>query len=143
MANGAKARALDLGEVGARHRPQPLSRIPRWGPRQQQASQHDASHMGRSRPILDKVLSGAESGDDVRQHVEAHVAKWRSERDRWWHLQPPSPQQVVKGIHTAKTVVEAVNKTPEFRQLADTVIQAIQTKLRQRRQAKEPPASPS
>jgi hypothetical protein len=92
---------------------------------------------------LDKVLSGAESGDDVRQHVEAHVAKWRSERDRWWHLRPPSPQQVVKGIHTAKTVVEAVNKTPEFRQLADSVIQAVQTKLRQRRQAKEPPASPS
>ena len=95
------------------------------------------------RPILDKALSGAESGDDVRQHVEAHVAKWRSERDRWWHLRPPSPEQVVKGIHTAKTVVEAVNKTPEFRQLADTVIQAVQTKLRQRRQTKEPPASPS
>jgi hypothetical protein len=45
--------------------------------------------------------------------------------------------------HTAKTLVEAVNKTPEFRQLADTVIQAVQTKLRQRRQAKEPTASPS
>ena len=95
------------------------------------------------RPILDKALSGTESGDDVRQQVEAHVVKWRSEHDRWWHLRPPSPQQVVKGIHTAKTVVEAVNNTPEFRQLADTVIQAVQTKLRQRRQAKEPPPSPS
>jgi hypothetical protein len=50
---------------------------------------------------------------------------------------------VVKGIHTAKTIVEAVNNTPEFRQLADTVIQAVQTKLRQRRQAKEPPPPPS
>jgi len=95
------------------------------------------------RPILDKALTGAESGDDVRQHVEAHVAKWRSEHDRWWHPRPPSPQQLVKGIHKAKTVVEAVNNTPEFRQLADTVIQAVQTKLRQRRQTKEPPASPS
>jgi len=95
------------------------------------------------RPSLDKALSGVESEDDVRQRVEAHVAQWRSERDRWWHLRPPSPQQVLKGIHTAKAVVEAVNNTPELRQLADTVVQAIQTKLRQRRQAKEPPASPS
>ena len=95
------------------------------------------------RPILDKALTGAESGDEVRQHVEAHVAKWRSERERWWHLRPPSPQQVVKGIHNARTVVEAVNNTPEFRQLADTVIHAVQTKFRQRHQSKEPPASPS
>jgi hypothetical protein len=95
------------------------------------------------RPILDKALSGAESKDDVRQRVEAHVAQWRSEHDRWWHLRPPSPQQVVKGIHTAKAVVEVVNNTPELRQLADAVVQVVQTKLRQRRQAKEPPASSS
>jgi hypothetical protein len=95
------------------------------------------------RPTLDKVLSGTESEDDVRQRVKAHVAQWRRDHDRWWHLQPPSPQQVAKGIQLAKAAVEVVNNTPELRQLADTVVQAVQTKLRQRRQAKEPPASPS
>lgn len=95
------------------------------------------------RPVLDKGLSGKESEDDVRWRVETYVAQWRQDHDRWWHLQPPSPQQVTKGIQLAKAAVEAVKNTPELRHLADTVVQAVRTKLQQRRQGKEPPGSPS
>jgi len=95
------------------------------------------------RVTLDKTLSGIESDDDVRQRVEEYVAQWRMERDRWWHLRPPSPQQVTKGIHTAKAIVDAVNNTPELRRFADTVIQVVQERVRRKRQPKEPPSSPS
>lgn len=95
------------------------------------------------RAILDKTLLGTESEEDVRQRIEEHVAHWRCEHDRWWRPRLPSPDRVVKGIRTAKVVVDAVNNTPELRQLADTVVQAVQATLRQRRQPKEPPSSPS
>jgi hypothetical protein len=94
------------------------------------------------RTVLDKGLSGAESEDDVRGRVDTYVAQWRREHDRWWHLRPPSPQGVTKGIQLAKAAVEAVNNTPELRQLADTVVQVVRTKLQQRRQRKEPPPGP-
>lgn len=95
------------------------------------------------RPILDKELSGTESEDDVRGRVETYVAQWRRDRDRWWHVQPPSPQQVAKGIQLVKAAVDAVNNTPELRHLADTVVQVVRTKLQHGRQAKQPPGSPS
>ncbi len=95
------------------------------------------------RPILDKGLSEKESEDDVRGRVETYVAQWREDHDRWWQLQPPSPQQVTKGIQLAKAAVEAVNNTPELRQLADTVVQVVRKKLQQRRQGKQPPGSSS
>ena len=95
------------------------------------------------RPILDKTLSGTESADAVGQRVEEHVAQWRSAHDRWWRPRLPSPVQVVKGIKTATAIVDTVNKTPELRQLADVVTQAVLTRLRQRGQSKTPPpASP-
>lgn len=95
------------------------------------------------RPILDKTLSGTESEDAVGQRVEEHVAQWRSAHDRWWRPRLPSPVQVVKGIKTATAIVDTVNKTPELRQLADVVTQAVLTRLRQRGQSKtSPPASP-
>jgi len=95
------------------------------------------------RAVLEKVLSGAETENEVRQRVEEHVAQWRREQDQWWRPRPPSPARVLKGIRTAKAIVDTVNNTPELRQLADTVIQAVQIKLRQRREAKGPPSSPS
>ena len=95
------------------------------------------------RPILDKALSGTESNEDVQQRVEEYVAQWRREHDRWWRPRLPSPDRVVKGIRTAKVVVDAVNDTPELRLLVDTVVQVVQATVRQRRQPKEPPSSPS
>lgn len=95
------------------------------------------------RPILDKTLSGTESKEDVQQRVEEYVAQWRREHDRWWRPRLPSPDRVVKGIRTAKVVVDAVNNTPELRLLVDTAVQVVQATLRQRRQPKEPPSSPS
>ena len=95
------------------------------------------------RPILDKTLSGTESKEDVQQRVEEYVAQWRREHDRWWRPRLPSPDRVVKGIRTAKVVVDAVNNTPELRLLVDTVVQVVQATVRQRRQPKEPPSSPS
>ena len=95
------------------------------------------------RPVLDKGLSGTESEDDVNARVDTYVAQWRRDHDRWWHLRPPSPQQVAKGIQLAKAAVEAVNNTPELRQLTDTVVQMVRMKVQQRRQAKDPPGSPS
>jgi len=95
------------------------------------------------RVILDKALSGTESPDDVRQHVEGYVAQWQSARHRWWRPRLPSPQRVLKGIETAKAVVDLVNQTPELRQLADTVTQAVLTRLRERRSPKDPPTAPS
>jgi len=95
------------------------------------------------RPVLGKALSGAEAEDEVRQRVEEHVAQWRREQDRWWRPRAPSTARVLKGIRTAKAIVDTVNSTPELRQLADTAIQAVQIKLRQRREAKGPPSSPS
>ena len=80
---------------------------------------------------------------DVRQRVEEHVARWRSEHDRWWRPRLPSPQKVIKGIATAKTIVDVVNQTPELRQLADTVTQAVLARLRERRSPKEPPTASS
>jgi hypothetical protein len=95
------------------------------------------------RPILEKTLSGAESEDAVGQRVEEHVAQWRRTHDRWWRPRLPSPVQVVKSIKTATTIVDTVNKTPELRQLAEVVTQAVLTRLRQRRESKPPPpASP-
>jgi hypothetical protein len=95
------------------------------------------------RLILEKTLSGAESERDVRQRVEEHIARWRSEHDRWWRPRVPSPQSVIKGIGTAKAIVDVVNQTPELRQLADTVTQAVLAQLRTRRSPKEPPTAPS
>lgn len=95
------------------------------------------------RVILDETFSGAESEDDVREQVEEHVAQWRSTRHRWWRPRLPSPVQVIKGIETATAIVEVVNQTPELRHLADTVVQAIVARLRQRRSPKEPPTAPS
>ena len=95
------------------------------------------------RVILDKTLSGTESEEDVQQRVEEHVAQWRRAHDRWWRPRLPSPDRVVKGIRTAKVVVDAVNNTPELRLLATTVVQVVQATLRRRRQPKEPPSSPS
>ncbi len=95
------------------------------------------------RANLDRTLSGIEPDDDVRQRVEEHVAQWQRAHDRWWHLRPPSPQQVTKGVHAAKALVDAVNNTPELRQLADTVIRVVQERLRQRRDRKKPPSSSS
>ena len=88
------------------------------------------------RAVLEKALSGAESEEDVRQRVEEHVAQWQRGQDHWWRPRPPSPARVLRGIRTAKRVVDAVNNTPELRQLVDTVIQVVQIKLRQRREAK-------
>ena len=93
------------------------------------------------RATLEKVLSGAETEDDVRQCVEEHVAQWRREQDHWWRPRPPSPARVLKGIRTAKAIVEMVNNTPELRQLADTIVHAVHIKWRQRRDAKAPPPS--
>jgi hypothetical protein len=92
---------------------------------------------------LDRALSGIERDDDVRQRVEEHVAQWQREHDRWWHLRPPSPQQVTKGVHAAKAIVDAVKNAPELRQIADTVIQVVQERLRQGRDRKTPPSSSS
>lgn len=95
------------------------------------------------RANLDRMLSGIEPDDDVRQRVEEHVSQWRIEHDRWWHLRPPSPQQVTKGLQAVKAVVDAVNSTPELRQVADTVMRVVQERLHQRRDPKKPPSSPS
>ncbi len=95
------------------------------------------------RSILDKTLSGTESEDDVEQRVEEHVAQWRNDHDRWWRPRLPSPVQVVKGIKTATVIVDTVNKTPELRQLAETITQAVRALVRQRRQSKAPPPSSS
>ena len=94
------------------------------------------------RLILEKTLSGAESEQDVRQLVEEYVALWRSEHDRWWRPHLPSPAQVAKGIATAKAIVDVVNQTPELRQLADTVTQAVVARLRDRRSPKDSPTAP-
>jgi hypothetical protein len=95
------------------------------------------------RANLDRTLSGTEPEDDVRQHVEEHVAQWQREHERWWHLRPPSPQQVTKGIQAVKAVVDVVNSTPELRQAADTVMRAVQDRLHQRRGPTKPRSSPS
>lgn len=95
------------------------------------------------RAILDKTLLGTESEEGVEQRVEEHVAQWRHDHDRWWRPRLPSPVQVVKGIKTATMIVDTVNKTPELRQLAETITQAASALLRQRRQSKEPPPSSS
>lgn len=95
------------------------------------------------RSILDKTLSGTESEDGVQQRVEEHVAQWRNDHDRWWRPRFPSPVQVIKGIKTATAIVDTVNKTPELRQLVDTITQAVGALVRQRRQSKEPPPSSS
>lgn len=91
------------------------------------------------RLILDKTLSGTESEDGVEQRVEEHVAQWRNDHDRWWRPRLPSPVQVVKGIKTATVIVDTVNKTPELRQVADTITQAVRALVRRRCQSKEPP----
>jgi len=88
------------------------------------------------RAVLEKALPGAETEDEVRQRVEEHVAQWRREQDHWWRPRPLSPARVLKGIRAAKLLIDTVNNTPELRQLVDTVIQAVQIKLRQRREAK-------
>jgi hypothetical protein len=91
------------------------------------------------RPILEKTLSGTESADTVGQRVEEHVAQWRSTNDRWWRPRLPSPVQVAKGIKTATAIVDTVNKTPALSQLTQIVTQTVLTRLRERRQSKEPP----
>lgn len=95
------------------------------------------------RPALDKTLSGAESPDDVHHLVEEHVARWRTEHDHWWRPRPPSPAKVIAGIKTGKAIVDAVNQTPELRQLAGTIAQAARILWRQRRQPGPPPAAGS
>jgi len=49
---------------------------------------------------------------------------------------------VAKGIATAKAIVDVVNQTPELRQLADTVTQAVVARLRDRRSPKDSPTAP-
>ena len=93
------------------------------------------------RAILDKTFSGTESEDGVAQRVEEHVAQWRHDHDRWWRPRLPSPVQVVTGIKTATVIVDTVNKTPELRQLAETITQAVRALVRQRRQSKKQPPS--
>jgi hypothetical protein len=109
-------------------------------------SSHKRTHTARAiwadlRPNLEKTLSGAESEDVVGQRVDEHVAQWRSAHDRWWRPRLPAPVQVARGIETATAIVDAVNKTPALRQLADIVTQAVLTRLRQRRPSNEPPPS--
>jgi len=50
---------------------------------------------------------------------------------------------VITGIKTAKAIVDAVNQTPELRQLAGTIAQAARILWRQRRQPGSPPAAGS
>jgi hypothetical protein len=95
------------------------------------------------RPAPDKTLSGAESSDDVYHLVEEHVARWRTEHDHWWRPRPPSPAKVITGIKAAKTIVDAVNQTPELRQLAGTIAQVARILWRQRRPSGPPPAAGS
>ena len=95
------------------------------------------------RVILDKALLGTESPGDLRQHVEEHVARWQTVHHRWWRPRLPSPQKVLKGLERAKAIVDVVNQTPELRQLADTVTQAVLARLRERRSPKDPPTAPS
>ena len=95
------------------------------------------------RPALDKTLSGGESPDDVHHLVEEHVARWRSEHDHWWRPRAPSPATVIRNITTAKAIVDAVNQTPELRQLAGTIAQAARILWRQRRPPGPPPEAGS
>lgn len=95
------------------------------------------------RPALDKTQAGAESPNDVYHLVEEHVARWRTEHDHWWRPRPPSPAKVITGIKTAKAIVDAVNQTPELRQLAGTIAQAARILWRQRRPPGPPPTAGS
>ena len=113
------------------------------GPGSDKRTQTTQAMWATIRPALEKTLSGAESPEDVHHLVEEHVVRWRTEHDHWWRPRPPSPAKVITGIKTAKAIVDAVNQTPELRQLANNIAQAARILWRQRRPPGPPPAAGS